>query len=72
MHGGGLDTAKTFTHVIYYNYHHLVTVQMSKPRSQLFCLSLLPSVRGRDGLSSHKEEATSGVICILPGFNLWG
>lgn len=28
-----------YTHVDYYNYHCRVTVQMSKPWSQLFCLS---------------------------------
>lgn len=33
-----------YTHVDYYNYHCWVTVQMSKPWSQLFCLSLFCSL----------------------------
>lgn len=36
MHSSGLYAAKPFTHVNYYNYYNLVTVQMSKPWSQLF------------------------------------
>lgn len=52
-----------FKHVNYCNSHHLVTIQMSKPWSQLFRLCLLPCMTelwGRDELLSRLGQDTQG------------